>query len=305
MEKIDPFVPTQDKNVPLIFKITNITIALMKIPLFFLLLVLSTAYSAISMIMPFSTIRNLVSRMCSLVIVRFQLFMLGVFYAPIKPTPLIDNFKDFEEQSSPQSGDVIISNCSSILNILWIQCKYSPIYVIPIDAKKVVVKHCLQVIGDILLKRPIDTGKTTTLSRAIEFAKTKLKCPIVLFPEGAVTNGSCIIRFRSFGEDINPETVRFFIYGFTYPKYLHNPNFVQGNSIVHLFKLLGSIIVEVNIRTALQQDIPKSKNGKIDQEWIDRVQHIMSSITRLPYVDVNSYDSPVYLNFQSSKLHSQ
>ncbi|KAH0792246.1 vacuolar protein sorting protein vps66 [Histomonas meleagridis] len=220
---------------------------------------------------------------------RVMLFLTGLFTIYVQPTSVTDRFSAVAENRDPESGDIIIANCSSYLNILWLQSTYNPIFAIPVSPTEVVTKTIHQLLNEILSVKPLTKGRKITFTQLIEYAKKEQK-PIVLFPEAAVTNGKCVIKFQTFGQDTDFSDTRFHIFGFVHFDGKLNPNFTKGPGLYHLFLMIGRIVSGLKVKVVEESEIPKLENNKIDAKWISKCRNILATIMGVPMVDVDGME---------------
>lgn len=272
------------------FSIGSVLSTVLALPKFILLVIVmgfTLTYSVAAALFPVRAVGRIITRVYSKTLVRIALFLAGVVNVHEQPTPLVDTYSEVTDVREPRPGDVIVANLSSYLNLLWLQSKYSPVFVVPVDDQHVVVKDALQMFMQIIGRVDVRKGRQRTMASVVETARNVWMCPIVLFPEAAVTNGTCVIQFQrfAFGQDL--ETT-FHVYGFVHSSSDVSPNFVRGNGTVHLFRMLGRSVARINVKVALPQDVP---NGVIDDKFIQRCRFVLAAIMNVPLVDSVADDS--------------
>ena len=275
----------------------------MKFPFMMVLLSLSYAYSIFATLIPFYPLKRFISNYPSSFLFRIILGMTGIFSVKEQPTSLADSYSENEDMTDPQPGDIIISNCASYLNLFWLQYKFSPIYVIPCDQENVYVFNVFQLLALILSGKKLTCKLKKTLPDVLKVASDKLRCPIVIFPEGSVTNGKFIINFMDFGNDLDTEKIRFHIFGFVHDKLYISPNFTFGNGFLHLFSMSGRFFSEMKVKMALPQDVKSFSSKHIDSEWIERCRCIISKITCLSLFDISGSEFQRFRENENDQKH--
>lgn len=268
----------------------NLVLAFIKFPFLIIALSLSYAYNLFASFIPIFSLRRFISSLTSSYLFRIILGLTGIFSVKEQPTPLIDSYSETEDTIEPQQGDIIIANCASYLNLFWLQYKFSPIYVIPCDQTNAYIFNFYQLFASILSERKLTSKLKKPLSEVIKIASEKFKCPVVIFPEGSVTNGEFLINFMDFGKDIDTTKVQFHILGFVHDKSYISPNFVFGNGFLHLFSMSGRLFSKMKLKIALPQDTKSLQKNIIDKEWIEKCRYIMSKITHLSLFDIDGND---------------
>ncbi|OHT07348.1 hypothetical protein TRFO_24536 [Tritrichomonas foetus] len=299
---VNPFIPIPSKRRNIIITIFQTILAIMKFPLFFMSFTLSFIYNMVASMIPIALLKRLVMQLTSKILFKILLFLSGLLSINPQPTPLIDTYSVPQEETKPKSGDIIISNCASYLNLFWLQQQFSPIFVIPCleSDSEVYVFSVYGLLMRILTVQPLRRHQKVPLSIVIQQSK-QIKCPIVIFPEAAVTNGEYLINFRDFGKDVDVNDLNFHIYGFLHFGSSFSPNFTFGNSISHLFRMIGRPFSGMKIKMALPQDIPRTESNSIDSAWIAKCRSIMATIMGVKMVDVDGAEFEKYANRRMSK----
>lgn len=284
-------------------KIVRFFISIFKIPIFILIVSLSFLYYILAMIIPITEVRTFLIKINSKIFDRILLFLFGNIFITVEPTPLVDTFNDPGEINPVNPGDIIISNFGSYLNVIWLQMQYSPYFIIPHDSKSVIIYSFFTIIVSILANIPMKNGKKANLEKVIKASKEN-HCPIVIFPECTPTNGSGIIQFSEFGENVDFTETKFHIFCFSHRSSGITPNFTFGNGLLHIFNMLGRTMSSMKVKIALPQDVPRI-NSVISSDWIQKVRIVMSKILRAPLLSVGYDDALSYfssINF-GSKTH--
>ena len=266
---INPFSPIPQTKNGFLTSFFTFFFAFLKFPLFLFAISLSFAYILVASIIPIIIVKRIILIITSKILFRVLLYVSGLLSINKQPTPLVDTYSAPQEVKNPNAGDIIISNLASYLNILWLQFEYSPIFVVPCDETNVYVFGVFNLIIKILTCQSLKNSHAKPLSEVVNTAK-KLGLPIVIFPEGSVTNGESIINFREFGKGLDTNNINFYIYGFIHFDYSISPNFTYGNGFIHFLKMLGRPFSGLRIKIALPQDIPKIELNSIDPTWISK-----------------------------------
>jgi hypothetical protein len=293
----NPFAP-DSRRPTAVWLLGVLLFAIMKLPLFLFLLSLGFIYTVLGSIFPVRALRRVIAHIYSRVIFQAVLFLTGLWSVHRQPTPLVDTYSDPQEIDDPGAGDVILSNCASYLNVFWLQCHYTPVFAVPVDADHVVVKSAFQLFFQIIAAADLRTGKPVPLAEVVAAARTRLKCPIALFPEAAVTNGRCLLNFQPFGGALDPAEVKFHIFGFVHGRATVSPNFVAGNGLWHLVTMVGRFFAAMRVKVALPQHIPRAAAGRIDAEFIQTARKVMATIMGARLVDMGPDD---FLRFATTR----
>lgn len=299
---INPFEKTSTFVHPAMV-IVRIFVACLKIPLFIFIFSLSFLYYVLAMIIPVNEIRTVLIKINSKIFDRILLFLLGNVFISVEPTSIVDTFNELGEVDSVNPGDIIISNFGSYLNLIWFQMQYSPFFVVPYDSKSVIVYSFFTILVNSLSNHPMKKGKRASLEKILKIAKEN-RSPVVVFPECTPTNGSGILQFTEFGENIDFSKTKFHIFCFSHRNSGPSPNFTFGNGLLHLFKMLGRTMSGMKVKIALPQDVPHFKCC-ITSDWLQNVRMVMSKILRVPLLSVDYEAARQYYDSinSESKIH--
>ena len=316
----NPFQPIYKKKLPFPLSIFPFFFALMKLPLFTLVFAFSLLYSLMGSVFPIKLIGRMIIRGTCFVLFKVMILLLGMLSINPQPTALVDTYSPVQEVDEPKPGDVIIANCASYLNLFWLQFKFSPLFVIPCNPTNVYVFDFYGLFFKILNSQPLVKSKSAPFEKVLKLAR-KRSLQVVIFPEGAVTNGEYIINFQEFGRDIdlasienipiyphkqkqseiNTEKIHFYIYGFIHFGSNVSPNFTYGNGFLHFFRMLGRPFSGMKIKMALPQDIPKIEKNTITVSWIERCRTILSTILGVEKANVDRSEFQNYTSLQTNK----
>ena len=282
---LDPFEEKKIPVHPFVFFL-RILLGIIKVPFFLVFFTLLFIYQFLIQIIPSPVIKRIFSRGCHIVFFKILLFLTGNYTIYEDSIPLSDYYFDFTDLPNINSGDLIISNFASYLNIFWFQYRYSPIYAIPVSSTSVVLKSWVSLLATIWTNDILSKGKQYSLSEAIKIAREQY-APLVIFPEGVPTNGNQIISFFPFGKNVNFNDMHIHIIGFIHKSLGESPNYVMNkkrDGFSHLFFMLCRFHPLMKICYALPQDVPPIDNG-ISNEWISKSRLLISKVLCLPLVD--------------------
>lgn len=265
----------------------NVCLALLKLPLFAMLFLMSLFYHLFSMILPIPKLRRFFLRFASYPFFRAILLLCGCFSIPEAGAPLIETFEGGAvENEEVNPGDIIITHFTSLLDLFWLQYKYSPIFVVPNGDKKTVLTFSVFTCFSVFAKN-IPFEKNVKLENIIKAGK-KWLCPIVLFPEGICDRcTNHISEFLIFGKDCNFKNVNFHIVGFDHRnKKREQLNDILIEDMIHfkyILFLLGNVVTRMKVRHALPQDIPVLNNNKIDEKFLEKCRLILSTLSKIEF----------------------
>eukprot|EP01080_Neovahlkampfia_damariscottae_P001495 gene1495-12112_t len=241
---INPFVPHVASSsifkkylmVPILF--------ILKLP-FLLLLILAFL---LTRIFTFIFVGRLFERIFNFFVLRTILFLFGFLF--------ISNKND--SKKSMKSGDVIIANHISYIEVIYLNLIYAPVFTrVNLHNDKLIFTkcsffECLKFIcfGDL-------NSKNTTsdsLSKLMKTAKDGNLGPIILFPESTTTNGKSILKFQNIFDEnfenvLKKEKLDIHVIGFKFQFSNFSPCFHLNNFYSHLFLLMGQFYNKLEVVT--------------------------------------------------------
>ncbi|KAN0127465.1 hypothetical protein V8E53_014677 [Lactarius tabidus] len=193
---------------------------------------------ACTLLTPIPPIHNIVSYLLTAPLSRLTLLILGVWWIPVEQVSR-KRGRSSESNGSwrPGAGDLIVSNWSSWIEILWLAFRFNPIFVLPISSTPVEqpdaspetrvtgrktgtgsaaisspVRHASRradIVGfrkTSLLRMIMSTGNTPLDASSgnyssLEEIRRKATRPLVVFPECTTSNGRGLLRFAEVFKD--------------------------------------------------------------------------------------------------------
>ncbi|KAE9410374.1 hypothetical protein BT96DRAFT_952998 [Gymnopus androsaceus JB14] len=229
-------------------------------------------------------------RVATSAIIRAVLFSLGFFWIP---TEIVSKKRgQVIEAWNPGSGDLIISNWNSWVELLWLAYRFDPIFVLPVPESAVQpatstpsspISHAPgRRIGRTSMpdasasaKKPISQVPITgfhqvsllTMLRETGRIRKTSNRPIVVFPECTTSNGRGLLRFADFFQESLPvKEFNVFIMCVRYDPptgiFAHNNTLYPSSSLnplPHVFTLASSLAIPaLTIRLLTQSESPSS-----------------------------------------------
>ncbi|KAJ3415696.1 hypothetical protein HDV05_004374 [Chytridiales sp. JEL 0842] len=203
-------------------------------------------------------------QLISLIFGRLALFLLGFYNIPTTTTTLKKSLREKQSLSkslshpsnSIQSGDIIIANHTSYIDILYFQTFYTPVF-LHISSNG---KCRVQSFSESLFRcgeYPVLEEKEDicTLSQISSWAKKEMKGPVVVFPEGTTTNGRGLIKFlpvlENAGFKLGPKdggAPRFHVFGLKYEYEDYSPTYTIGGKLSHVIGLGAQFVNRLEVK---------------------------------------------------------
>ncbi|KAG2228661.1 hypothetical protein INT48_005239, partial [Thamnidium elegans] len=183
----------------------------------------------------------------STILLRLVLFLAGFFHIKTDTVSIRKSHGSSRVESKQvKSGDVIVSNWTSYIDIIYLASKYNPVFTqIYIDSDKVKLVSLWEAIR-LAGRIPESTPLTDQVYSVKELSLKAKECgwgPIVVFAEGATTNGRALLKFTSvFNEYSADEKIDLFhVMAFKYEYGTMSPTYTVGNQFYHFFKLCSQV----------------------------------------------------------------
>lgn len=302
---IKPFVPIfkskeerSNKKNKSIF-IGRFLMGSLKLFPFLLLMSLSYINNIISNLFFIKKIQRIYLILTNKIIFAPILWLFGEYNKDIAYVSLNKN----EERSSWNHcgcGDILFTNLSSYINLIWLHYKISPNFVVPLEDNKCVVLPIHTLLYRILLKKDLREGNKQDIKSVLKANDA----PNVILCEQSVSNGEGLLKFQKFSSPIL-SGANIHIVGFKRVFSLGpSPNFTAGNGIVNLIYQLGVIKTKCEIKMCMRKNLPFKDNNIISENDIDEVRNILSKVLRLSCVNLGSDNYHEFLKYYSVNMGS-
>jgi hypothetical protein len=252
----------------------RLVIGLIKFPIFIVVLTTSFLYSCLTLLIPFRSLGRLIHRFSARVLFRILLFLTGNLSIPENVTPLCDTTLEPGNPSAVSPGDLIICNFGSYLNLLWLQSRFCPLFLIPVQDDLVVVHSFYSLFMSILADTPVTSGSPQPLQAVLD-----CRSPLVILPECRPSEGNSVLPFTTFS--LPRDDIRIHIYGFVHRDSGVAPDFTHGNGFAHLFQMTGRTLAGMKVKIAAARDVPAANS----ERWLERSRAVLGGILRLPLAE--------------------
>ncbi|KAF9328980.1 hypothetical protein BG006_007917 [Podila minutissima] len=225
------------------------------------------------------------------------------------------------------SGQIIISNWSSYIDILYLAFRYDPvftqIYSETLTVRQVSLWQALWLSGSYPELAPAAGVETLSLMEFTKAMHKKGAGPVVVFPEGTTTNNRAILKFVPiFKEWQVPETsIDISILALKYDYRKFAPTFTVGldNSYHrgHLFRTCAQFVNTLSVKSLNPEESPSNPNFSameglsstpqaaaagivepVDEDALGSViLNLMGRITRYRKLGLNVKDKAEFLDF--------
>ncbi|KAI8897174.1 hypothetical protein BC833DRAFT_594826 [Globomyces pollinis-pini] len=229
---------------------------------------------------------------------RCILFLCGFYYietSEVSVKKLKANSKSKPVNAQPLR-QLIVSNHSSYLDILYYAYSYAPIFLgVTVDGKvaRLSTWDAFTDAGNVLTH----LDDSMTLSDYLKADTSNI--PIVLFPEGTTSNGRGILKFIPVFKDFNMKDskVQITVMGIKYVWDQFCPTFTTGNKLTHFFNVLIQFKNTMEVRTLKQSDL-LSTIENVDSNSLDsELATLLGQTLRLRQVSKSAKDKIEFLKY--------
>ncbi|KAJ2747322.1 Vacuolar protein sorting protein vps66 [Coemansia sp. BCRC 34301] len=287
--------------------------------------VLATATSAIGTLLVVPSIKRGYTRCTQAILARLALLAMGFYAIDTKTVSLqrgrraATAAKKEEKSSMAKSGDIIIANHASYIDILYLVAKYTPVfieidnastYARPISLWTALVSPARQTPALLPAK------EARPLRDITEEARLKHLGPVIVFPENATSNGRALLQLLPMFEDAAnlDEKSAIHVLAFKYPFQSFSPAYSVGSQFAHLFGVCCQMYNSLVIRVLELEETPRIKDSAMfcdsGTEPVDLdevVKEKLLQLSRLRMTKLSAMDKRDFLAFyyKQTKRHGR
>jgi len=317
---LHPFLPCTPLNKEhslswYLIKVIGFIIGIAKIPFIFVILIWMVVMSGLSTIlMPIPFLHRLFRRYTEFLGSRALLFLFGFFNVQSRVIRLQQQKNTPINTTSFNSGDVIVCNHTSYIDILYLSFKCSPIFAfgpntytksVPIQGivniRTNIISALLESIND-PIRQP---EQCIPIHEAIEIAQ-RYHAPLVVFPEGTTTNGKTLLSFVApifDGFQLN-KLPTFRVIGIKYEYEDFSPTFTVGSIVKHSLQLCCQLSnnLEGRVLSASEsQDINTAAQiqDNTPNEWrlSNQISTVLAAVLRIRKARLNAKDKREFMDY--------
>jgi len=196
------------------------------------------------------------------------------------------------------AGDIIISNHTSYVEILYLMFRFSPIFTYFISKDKseqvqFIVVNSFSKILEIMFDVKPKIENTMNIKELIQYGKER-NSPIVLFPEGTTSNGKSVLQCFNVMDGLNREqALKVNVLGFKYEFEDFSPSYTVGSSLKHLFILCCQFHNSLEVRYLATTEMESIVNENISES----ICSSLTSILRVHKVSLNVNDKQDFKDY--------
>ncbi|KAI8323782.1 hypothetical protein GQ54DRAFT_92099 [Martensiomyces pterosporus] len=245
---------------------------------------------------------------------RLALLVMGFYWIDAKTVSLQKGRRSAKDESRSkdagvQSGDIIVANHVSYIDILYLVAKHNPVFV-EIDNASTYAKpiSMWEALKSPARQTPalLQAKEARPLKSITEEARLKHLGPVVVFPENATTNGRALLQLLPVFEEVGnlDEKSAVHVMAFKYPFQSFSPAYSVGSQLAHLFGVCCQMYNSLNVRVLERDEAPQIKESAMfcdeDAEPVDldeSVKEKLVQLSRLRITKLTAMDKRDFLAF--------
>ncbi|KAJ3124160.1 hypothetical protein HK098_001334 [Nowakowskiella sp. JEL0407] len=252
-------------------------------------------------------------------IFRVILFLFGFYYIPTNITTLHKGARKPNantRETTLKSGDIIIANHTSYIEILYFAFKYAPVFTHIGDngsVERVSVWTALAQVGS-MPRKQVRELKGDAIMEFSENVKLNNDGPIIIFPEGTTSNGRGLLKFLPVLNGLNFSKVRVQIFGLRYTYEEFSPTFTVDSKLIHAFWLSTQFINFMEVKQLPYDEIinpPASLLHTIAENSTDgndvtaKISILLSQVLRLRRIAADRDMKCKFLQFHGETINKK
>ncbi|CAO3616975.1 unnamed protein product [Cunninghamella echinulata] len=235
-------------------------------------------------LVPLGPLQRVWKKAFTSIFLRLVLFFMGFFYIKTEAVTLRKgrNKASGKKSFNASSGDIIVTNWTSYIEVLYLGFRFNPIFTQIIPSKNKVrcislwqaIRSCTKVPPITLEEANSNESNLYTLKELSEIAKSKNWGPIIVFPEGTTSNGRALLKYASpIFNEFKPtdRDGRFHVMAFKYEYGYMPPSFTVGYQLFHLLFLCSQFSNTLRIKYLPDDEAPCSTSGIVNANELSLV----------------------------------
>ncbi|KAJ3281977.1 hypothetical protein HDU79_010331 [Rhizoclosmatium sp. JEL0117] len=241
---------------------------------------------------------------------RLSLALLGFYFIDKEQVWLKKSLREKQELKkttvdSIESGDMIIANHSSYVDILFLFTLYAPVFTEISSETKLLrtvsfVEAMMRTGEYPTLNNPNDTQ---TLAQICKHAKEHRLGPVVVFAEGTTSNGRALLKLVDIFDGVDVTQHHVHVFGIRYPFEDFSPTYIVGGKLSHLIGLGAQWYNNLDVKVCMYS--PSLFWKSVEQEGIElskeAIESILVQTTKLKMTSLGVSDKKEFFDFWMDK----
>ncbi|KAJ3385279.1 hypothetical protein HDU84_002383 [Entophlyctis sp. JEL0112] len=236
---------------------------------------------------------------------RSVLFILGFFYIRCDQHWIKKGLREREQlkrmtSSSIGSGDIIVANHSSYIDVLYLFAMYAPTFTMICPStnaiRPVSLMTALFRTGE--YPSPFDSSiSSPRLDEICDSARARLSGPVVVFPEATTTNNRGLLQWANVFGSVDASKYKIHVVGLRYLFRDFSPTYTIGGKANHMIGLAAQFANRLDVRICLYSP----QNFEADGDLVDRLKDILTQTTRLKFTSFSVRDKQEFFDYWKAR----
>lgn len=236
---------------------------------------------------------------------RLWLFLLGFYNIKTSVFTLKKGVRRAVVTRPMLSGDIILANHISYIDLIYLWTFYSPVFTINTGTGVFIKTSFWKALRwDLGWTVDVSTeGKAMTLLELAEWSKKNNGGPVVAFPEGTTSNGRGLLKFTSiFPKDLAKLPFSLHVLGFRYAYSRFSPSFTASSPVAHIFQLLSQFQNELEVKQLSSLDLDETLDSTADKATLEeRIRLALGQMLRIRLTGLGLQDKQEFLEYYKQK----
>ncbi|KAJ2787286.1 Vacuolar protein sorting protein vps66 [Coemansia interrupta] len=281
---------------------------------------LDAAFSALTPLLIVPSVRRAYQRSTRSLLARLALLAMGFYTFDTKTTSLQKGRRTAAGAAKKArgvcSGDLIIANHVSYVDVLYLVARYNPVFV-EIDNATM---HARTLSLWSALRAPsqptpalLPASEARPLKSITQEARLKSLGPVVVFPENATSNGRALLQLLPVFEEVEnqDEKSEMHLVAFRYPFRFFSPAYSVGSQMRHLFGLCCQVYNSAAVKVLEPAEAPRvatsamfCEAGEEPVDLDEAVKEKLMQLSRLRQTKLTAMDKRDFLAFYYKRTKS-
>ncbi|KAJ1721633.1 Vacuolar protein sorting protein vps66 [Coemansia erecta] len=275
---------------------------------------LDAAFSAVTPLLIVPSVRRAYQRCTRSLLARLALLAMGFYTLDTKTTSLQKGRRaaagsQASRARGVRSGDLIIANHVSYVDVLYLVATYNPVFV-EIDNATMHVRRLSLWSALRAPSQPtpalLPASEARPLKSITQEARLKGLGPVVVFPENATSNGRALLQLLPVFEEVENQDDKseMHLVAFRYPFRFFSPAYSVGSQMGHLFGLCCQVYNSAVVKVLEPAEAPRVASSAMfceaGEEPVDldeAVKDKLVQLSRLRQTKLSAMDKRDFLAF--------
>ncbi|CAG8595434.1 5546_t:CDS:2 [Paraglomus brasilianum] len=271
------------------------------------------------LLLPLGAVHRAFRSIFTALLTRLALLFMGFYWITVENVTLKrgrSHAKGHKKNISNRikSGDVIVSNWCSYIDVLYFAFKFNPVFTQLYPAtntlRPISLWRAIAIAGSYPEFKPPTNLETYKLKDLCQLAAKNRWGPIVIFPEATTSNGRALLKFCPIFHEMSlpVKNCVIHVYAIKYDYEGFSPTYTVGSRFWHFMRLCGEFKNTLTVKHLATEESPSSPSFTASlqststpfakQDMVgSQVIHLLHQISRLRMTNLGVLDKADFLNY--------